>query len=102
MKKYSRKIMAVLAAVLLTSCADPAFERYVESRQAAIAGMPNGRTKYEAQLMLDQQVYAEKQRQQAQAQRAAMAVAAGLAYGAAAAGNYGGGYCDDSTVVIIR
>jgi hypothetical protein len=81
-------IAAILGTALLASCADPAFDNYVASRQAAIAGMPNGPARYQAQMILDQQIYADKRRQEAQAQNAAMAIAGGLAAGAAAANAY--------------
>jgi hypothetical protein len=75
---------AVLAAALLCSCADPAFQQYIQNREAAISAMPNGYAKAEAQERLDQQILADKQRQNQQAANAAIAIAGGIAAGAAA------------------
>ena len=74
----------MIAATCLIGCADPAFQQYIQNRQAAVNGMPNGANKYIAQERLDQQILADKQRQQQQAAQAAMGIAAGLAAGAAA------------------
>jgi hypothetical protein len=75
----SKLVAVILTAFTLVSCADPAFERYVNSRQAAIANMPNSPQKFYEQARLDEQILADKQRQQAQAQQAAMAFATGMA-----------------------
>ena len=76
------KALTLLWAIALIGCADPAFQQYTQNRQAAIASMPNGAYKYQAQAVLDQQILEDKRRQQAQAQQAAMGIAAGLAAGA--------------------
>jgi hypothetical protein len=75
-----KKLIAVLlAAIGLVGCADPAFQQYIASRQAAIANMPNGQQKFYEQARLDEQILADKQRQQAQAAQAAAAIGAGMA-----------------------
>ncbi len=73
-----------LIAMTLVGCADPAFQTYITNRQAAIASMPNGQQKYYAQMQLDQQILADKQRQNQQAANAGAAIAAGMVAGAAA------------------
>jgi hypothetical protein len=99
-----KKLLLVITAISLIGCADPAFQRYVQSRQAGIAAMPNGTAKYQAQAILDEQIYAEKRRQEAQAQAAVMAGVAGLAAGAAAAAeaNAYRPYYYPQTVIITR
>jgi hypothetical protein len=83
--KLKKTIILTLACASLTSCADPAFQNYIQSRERAIAAMPNGPSKYHAEEQLALMVYQEKRRQEAQAQEAAMGIAAGMAAGAAAA-----------------
>jgi hypothetical protein len=98
-----KKLLLIITAISLIGCADPAFQRYVEARQAAIGTMPNGAAKYQAQENLDAQIYAEKRRQEAQAQAAVMAGVAGLAAGAAAAeANAYRPYYYPQTVIITR
>lgn len=70
--------------MMLAGCADPAFQQYIQQRQAQIAVMPEGQAKYYAQERLDQQILADRQRQNQQAQNAALAIAAGMAAGAEA------------------
>ena len=74
----------MIAVACLIGCADAAFQQYIQNRQAAIAAMPDGRAKYVAQERLDQEILAEKRRQNQQAANAATAFALGAA--AAAAG----------------
>jgi len=80
--KKSKLIAIAALALTLVSCSDPAFQQYVNNRQAAINGMPNGYAKYQAQQQLDATIYADAQRQQTQAASAAVvglsAIAAGL------------------------
>jgi hypothetical protein len=68
----------------MVGCADPAFQQYIQNRQAAIANMPNGAAKFNAQATLDEQILVDKQRQQQQAANAAAAICWGIANGAAA------------------
>src|SRR4029077_14089527 len=79
----------IIAVACLIGCADPAFQQYIQNRQAAINAMPHGDAKYIAHDRLDQQILADKQRQNQQAANAAAAIplgaAAGLAAGSAAA-----------------
>jgi hypothetical protein len=98
--KDMKKLLLGITMLSLFGCADPAFQRYVQSRQASIAAMPNGAAKYQAQAILDEQIYAEKRRQEAQAQAAVMAGAAGLA--AAAEANAYRPYYYPQTVIITR
>jgi hypothetical protein len=79
-----KNMMVLAVTALLIGCADPAFQQYIASRQAAIAAMPDGPTKAIAQERLDQQILADKQRQNQQAANAALAIAAGAAAGAQA------------------
>ena len=74
----------MIAVACLIGCADPAFQQYIQNRQVAINAMPNGAAKYIAQERLDQQILADKQRQNQQAATAAVAIAGGIAAGAAA------------------
>src|SRR4029077_17628135 len=62
----------------------PSVSAYIQNRQAAINAMPNGAEKYISQERLDQQILADKQRQNQQAANAAAAIAGGIAAGAAA------------------
>lgn len=78
------KLILTIAVACLIGCADPAFQQYITNRQAAIAAMPEGRERYYAQAQLDQQILADKQRQRQQAATAAIAIAGGVAAGAAA------------------
>jgi hypothetical protein len=81
---FMRLLLAVLKTAMifvtmcLIGCADPAFQQYVASRQAAVATMPNGEARYFAQMQLDQQILAEKQLQQQQAANVMMAIGAGI------------------------
>lgn len=77
-----RVMLLTLAVSTVVGCADPAFQQYIVDRQAAINGMPNGANKYVAQERLDQQILADKQRQNQQAANAGAAIAAGVAAGA--------------------
>jgi predicted lipid-binding transport protein (Tim44 family) len=85
-KQQMRMITLMIAVARLIGCADPAFQQYIQNRQAAIAAMPNGRAKYAAQERLDQEIFAEKRRQNQQAANAATAFALGAAAAAANAG----------------
>ena len=82
----------MIAVACLIGCADAAFQQYIENRQAAIAAMPDGRAKYAAQELLDQQILAEKQRQHQEARNAAEGMMIGAA--AAIAGGASGGSRD--------
>jgi len=86
-----RMIMVMTAVACLIGCADPAFQQYTANRQASINGMRNGQEKFYAQQMLDQQVLADKQRQNQQAAAVAL-TALGVAAGVANAYPYGGYY----------
>jgi hypothetical protein len=79
-----KKMLTLIAVTCIIGCADPAFQQYIQNRQATIAAMPNGAEKYIAQERLDQQILADKQRQNQQAANAAAAIAGGIAAGAAA------------------
>jgi hypothetical protein len=79
-----QKLIITIASVALLGCADPAFNQYIQTRQAAIASMPNEAAKWQAQQTLDAQIYAEKRRQEAQAAQATAAIGAGMMAGAAA------------------
>jgi len=83
-KQEMRIITLTIAVACLIGCADPAFQQYIQNRQVAINAMPNGAAKYIAQERLDQQILADKQRQNQQAANAAVAIAGGIAAGAAA------------------
>jgi hypothetical protein len=83
-KQQMRMITLMIAVACLIGCADSAFQQYTQNRQAAINAMPNGDAKYIAQERLDQQVLADKQRQNQQAANAGAAIAGGIAAGAAA------------------
>ena len=74
MKKH-KLIMIAALALTLVSCSDPAFQQYVNNRQAAINGMRNGTARENAQYQLDMAIYADKQRQQQQAAAVAVGVA---------------------------
>src|SRR4029077_4607289 len=76
-----RIITLIIAVACLIGCADPAFQQYIQNRQAAINAIPNGAAKYIAQERLDQQILADKQRQNQQAANAAAAIALGAAAG---------------------
>jgi hypothetical protein len=77
-----KKLITLALGLCMIGCADPAFEQYVNNRQAAIAAMPNGPQKFYEQARLDELIWADKQRQQQQAANAALAIAAGVAAGA--------------------
>jgi hypothetical protein len=80
----TKAIFALLTVATLASCADPAFQQYIAQRQAAIAQMPNGPAKSDAQERLDYQIMQEKQLERQRAANAALAISAGMAAGAAA------------------
>jgi hypothetical protein len=77
-----KKLILMVAMALSVGCADPAFQQYIANRQAAIAVMPNGPQKFYEQARLDEQMLADKQRQQQQAANAAAAICFGIAAGA--------------------
>jgi hypothetical protein len=81
------KLILLLAAISMVGCADPAFQQYLQNRQAAIATMPNGPAKFYEQARLDEQVLADRQRKQQEAANAAAAICFGLAAGANAYSN---------------
>jgi len=95
-----RIITLIIAVACLIGCADPAFQQYIQNRQAAINAMPNGAAKYIAQERLDQQILADKQRQNQQAANAAAAIALGAAAGLAA-GSAAAHEAQDRETVII-
>ena len=69
----------MIAVACLIGCADSAFQQYIQSRQAAIAAMPNGPAKFYEQARLDEQILADKRQQQQQAAAAGAIFAAGMA-----------------------
>jgi hypothetical protein len=77
--KKCASIAAVLVTVAMVGCADPAFQQYIQSRQAAIAAMPNSPAKFYEQARLDEQILADKREQQQRAAAAAAIFAAGMA-----------------------
>jgi hypothetical protein len=74
-----KTITLIIAMACLIGCADPAFQQYVQSRQAAIAAMPNSPAKFYEQARLDEQILADKREQQQRAAAAAAIFAAGMA-----------------------
>jgi hypothetical protein len=76
--KISKLAIMLAFTVSLIGCADPAFQQYIEQRQAAVTAMPSGPAKFYEQARLDEQVLAEKRRQQAEAAQAAAAIGAGM------------------------
>jgi hypothetical protein len=76
-----RQLLLSVLALALVSCADPAFQKYIACRQAAIAALPNGQEKFYEQARLDEQIMLDKRRQQQQAAMAASAALLGIAAG---------------------
>ena|SRR5205809_5030391 len=97
-----KKMLLIVTAISLIGCADPAFNQYIQARQAAIASMPNGAAKWQAQQALDAQIYAEKRKQEAQAAQATAAIGAGMVVGAAAYNASRPIYYPQPTTVIIQ
>jgi hypothetical protein len=66
--------ITMVLGICMISCVDPAFQQYIQERQAAIATMPDGAQKFYEQARLDEQILADK-RQQEERVAAAMIVA---------------------------
>jgi hypothetical protein len=73
-----KKLITIMLGLAIIGCADPAFQKYVAQRQAAIAHMPNGAAKAYEQSRLDEAVLVNALMEQQRASNAAAIFAQGM------------------------